>query len=80
VGLRIECPNCGSRPYTEYWYGGELPGESTGRDPLEADYERVWLRRNTPGRQTERWFHYAGCRRWLTVERDTRTNEIHAVA
>jgi sarcosine oxidase subunit delta len=29
--------------------------------------------------QTERWFHFAGCRRWLTVERNTVTNEVHAV-
>ena len=74
MGLRIPCPNCGSRPYTEYWFGGELP------DPGVPDYERVWLRRNVAGRQTERWFHYAGCRRWLTLELDTETNEVHGLA
>ena len=45
----------------------------------EDDFERVWLRQNEAGPQVERWFHAAGCRRWLTVERDTRTNEIGAV-
>ncbi|TMJ95372.1 MAG: sarcosine oxidase subunit delta [Actinobacteria bacterium] len=74
MGLRIVCPTCGSRQYTEFWFGGEVP------DPGEEEFERVWLRSNTAGLQRERWFHYAGCRRWLTVERDTRTNEIHAVA
>ena len=47
--------------------------------PAEADYQRLWLPENAAGRQTERWFHFAGCRRWLTVERDTRTNEVYAV-
>jgi heterotetrameric sarcosine oxidase delta subunit len=74
VGFRIDCPNCGERSYTEFWFGGELPGSSDG------DYERAFLRRNVAGRQQERWFHYAGCRRWLTVERDTATNELDALA
>lgn len=42
----------------------------------EEDYESVWLRENVAGKQLERWFHYAGCRRWLTIEHDTRTNEV----
>jgi heterotetrameric sarcosine oxidase delta subunit len=74
MGIRIPCPNCGSRPYTEFWFGGELP------DPGAPDYERVWLRRNVAGLQAERWFHYAGCRRWLTLERDTETNEVRGLA
>ena len=73
MGFRISCPNCGERSYTEFSLGGELP---EGED----DFERVWLRRNIAGVQTERWFHAAGCRRWLTVERDTVTNEIRGVA
>jgi heterotetrameric sarcosine oxidase delta subunit len=36
----------------------------------------VWLRENAAGLQRERWFHRSGCRRWLTIERDTTTNEI----
>ena len=73
MGFLIVCPNCGERSYTEFAFGGEVP---EGDD----DYERVWLRRNVAGVQTERWFHAAGCRRWLTAERDTVTNEIRGVA
>jgi sarcosine oxidase delta subunit len=29
--------------------------------------------------QSERWYHYAGCRRWLTVQRNTSTNVVHGV-
>ena len=83
MALRLTCPNCGSRPHTEFWFGGEVEshaGRCAGerraaaeRDAvLEADFERVWLRRNSYGVQRERWFHHAGCRRWHTAERDTR--------
>lgn len=95
MALRLNCPNCGSRPHTEFWFGGELeerPGEIRGetaaadetgrardRDAaLEADFARVWLRKNTYGRESERWFHHAGCRRWHTAVRDTLTNEVDA--
>jgi len=79
VALRIHCPNCGSRPFTDFWFGGELRAMYDPARPPDADYQRLWLPENAAGRQTERWFHFAGCRRWLTVERDTTTNEVHAV-
>ena len=74
VSLRIPCPRCGLRPYTEFTFGGELrdwPAEGG-----EEEFRRVYLRRNLPGPQVERWFHALGCRRWLTVTRDTATNRI----
>jgi heterotetrameric sarcosine oxidase delta subunit len=40
------------------------------------EIERLWLRDNVSGPQRERWFHSAGCRRYLTLTRDTRTNAI----
>jgi heterotetrameric sarcosine oxidase delta subunit len=75
MGFQISCPNCGPSSYHEFWFGGELRDYDPGAGP-EQDYEHVWLRTNAAGLQRERWFHYAGCRRWLTVERDTRTNEL----
>jgi heterotetrameric sarcosine oxidase delta subunit len=82
MALRITCPNCGSRPFTEFWCGGEVgdaaPAPGAPVDP-QADFARIWLRRNATGPQTERWFHHAGCRRWLTLSRDTRDNTIHGV-
>jgi heterotetrameric sarcosine oxidase delta subunit len=47
-------------------------------DP-SAEFARVWYRQNVAGIQSERWYHYAGCRRWLTVQRDTSTNVVHGV-
>ena len=75
MGLKIPCPNCGLRPYTEYTFGGELrPLDAAG--DREADFRRVYLRENAPGPQRERWFHAYGCRRWLTLRRDTVNNRI----
>jgi heterotetrameric sarcosine oxidase delta subunit len=74
VSLLIPCPHCGQRPFTEFTFGGELrPIEA---DDLEADFARVYLRENAAGVQEERWFHLLGCRRWLTITRDTVTNRI----
>jgi len=79
MALMIPCPRCGPRPYGEFWGSGELPqGDPTEADP-EADFARVWLKRNVAGPQREAWFHHAGCRRWVTVIRDTRTNRIDVV-
>jgi sarcosine oxidase, subunit delta len=70
--MRIDCPNCGRRPITEFRFGGELPEVPAHvTDPARADVERVWLRTNALGETTERWFHELGCRRWLTLVRRT---------
>jgi heterotetrameric sarcosine oxidase delta subunit len=76
VTLLITCPRCGRRPYTEFSFGGELRVATIGDEEATANFERVWLRENLAGPQRERWFHRDGCRRWLTLERDTTTNEI----
>ena len=72
--LLVPCPNCGSRPHTEFAFGGEerphVPREA------EADLPRVLVPENAEGPQRERWFHAFGCRTSFTVTRDTRTNRI----
>jgi heterotetrameric sarcosine oxidase delta subunit len=79
MGILITCPNCGVREYHEFWFGGEHrpPPPYGDSETPQAHYERVWLRENVSGPRAERWFHFAGCRRWITLERDTRTNEVH---
>ena len=75
MGFLLDCPNCGRRSYTEFWFGGELVSDLDSTE-LEQSYAAVWLRDNVAGSQIERWYHFGGCRRWLTVERDTCTNEV----
>ncbi len=72
--IEIPCPNCGRRPYTEFTFGGELRDVEAATP--EEDFRRVYLPENAPGPQEERWFHALGCRRWLTLRRDTVTNRI----
>jgi sarcosine oxidase subunit delta len=82
MALLINCPNCGDRPFTEFWFGGELtthpPAPGTPTNPA-AEVARIWYRQNVAGMQTERWYHAAGCRRWLTAHRDTSTNLVHGI-
>lgn len=74
--LRLTCPNCGERSVVEFRYG-EIPTVPEGlTDPEARNLDRAFMRTNTEGIVTERWFHEAGCRRWMTVRRDTRTDEV----
>jgi len=74
MALEVPCPHCGSRPFTEFTFGGaERPVRS---DDAEADFARVYLLENPAGPQRERWYHALGCRRWFTATRDTTTNRI----
>ena len=37
-------------------------------DPAARNVDYVWMVNNVRGVTTERWFHAAGCRRWVTVQ------------
>ena len=74
MGFKLDCPRCGPRSYHEFWFGGEL----RPYDPAPPTKTTTATRGSGQRRRAaaERWFHFAGCRRWLTVERDTQTNGI----
>ena len=55
---------------------GGRPVPDAITDPDERDFDEVWVFENPDGPTTERWFHAAGCRRWLTVRRDTTTDTV----
>jgi sarcosine oxidase subunit delta len=75
--LWITCPHCGSRPIEEYRFGGEVPAVPAWVvDPDARNVDYVWYFGNPAGVTVERWFHIAGCRRWLTLHRDTVTDTI----
>ena len=76
----LDCPTCGRRPLEEFVFGGERRPVPPGiTDPDERNFDEVWIFDNPDGRTTERWFHAAGCRRWLTVERDTSVDHVLTV-
>jgi sarcosine oxidase subunit delta len=75
--LRINCPVCGDRDYTEFRYGGDA---TKRRPPPDERDMKVWhdylfLFENPKGPHRELWQHVSGCRQWLVLERNTATNE-----
>ena len=76
--LRITCPCCGERDYTEFRYGSDA---SKPRPPLASEDRKAWhdyifLFDNPKGPHREFWQHVLGCRQWLVLERDTATNTV----
>jgi sarcosine oxidase subunit delta len=76
--LRIICPVCGERDYTEFRYGGDA---TKARPPLDSEdtkawYEYVFVFANSKGAHREFWQHVLGCRQWLVLDRNTATNQV----
>jgi heterotetrameric sarcosine oxidase delta subunit len=79
--LLIECPWCGARDQVEFTYAGDATVERPSPEAGEAAFvEYVYLRDNPRGPHRELWQHTGGCRRFLTVERNTLTHEISGTA
>jgi heterotetrameric sarcosine oxidase delta subunit len=76
MSIRIQCPHCGWRPIEEYLYGEapSVPDSITEQDARNLD--AAFMQENPEGATVERWFHAYGCRRWLTLRRDTRNDAI----
>ncbi|MFB9775443.1 sarcosine oxidase subunit delta [Brevibacterium otitidis] len=77
--LIIECPHCGPRMETEFHYGGQadIAYPADAAELTDAEWGRFLFYRDNPrGQFRERWVHTAGCRRWLTITRDTLSNEF----
>lgn len=76
--LRIPCPHCGVRDYTEFHYAGDATKLRPAHDAgdLQAWHDYVFLFDNPKGAHLEYWQHVEGCRQWLVLERDTATNTV----
>lgn len=75
--ILLPCPWCGPRGVVEFGYVGEAKARP---DPATAGPEqwRAYLygRANPCGWTVESWYHRMGCRRYISVERHTLTNEV----
>lgn len=75
--MLIPCPWCGLRNAQEFGY---LDERTTRPDPATTAAGEwrayLYLRTNPCGWVVEQWYHRAGCRRFLVVERHTLTNEM----
>ena len=77
--MLLPCPWCGPRNATEFRFGGAAgtrPDPATTRPEQWRHY--LYFHTNPRGWQTESWYHAAGCRRFLTVERNTLTHEVRS--
>ena len=74
--LRIPCPHCGERDYTEFRYGGDASKQRPRLDEpdLKVWHDHVFLFDNPKGPHVEYWQHVLGCRQWLVLERNSATN------
>ena len=81
--LLIPCPYCGPRDYTEFTYSGDA-GLRRPADPAAVSdrdwHDFIYLRDNPRGAHVELWQHSAGCRRFISVRRDTLTHEVSGSA
>jgi len=76
MSIQIPCPVCGPRSVEEFVFG-EIPRVPDSiTDENARDVDRGFMHENPEGPVEERWFHAAGCRRWVTVRRDTRTDAL----
>jgi sarcosine oxidase subunit delta len=78
--LKIVCPLCGERDYTEFRYGGDASRQrpAHGISDRRTWHDHVFLFDNPKGLHREFWQHVLGCRQWLVLERDTATNAVGA--
>lgn len=76
MSIRIPCSHCGPRPVEEYVYGEILDVPDSIVDADARDLDRGFFHNNPEGPVREAWFHLYGCRRWITIDRDTRTDEV----
>lgn len=76
MALLVPCPNCGTREFSEFAYGGESNRRPAPDAPLSDLARYLFFRRNLAGVQVEWWYHRDGCQRWLLARRDTRSNLI----
>ena len=78
--LLITCPHCGPRGSDEFTFRGEIALRPSP-DTVTPEAWRAYLysKENAAGDVEEEWFHVAGCRRFLLVERNTSTNRIRSV-
>ena len=76
----IRCPHCGPRPKEEFTIRGAALKRPTPEAAEEDWFAYVYLRDNPRGVHAEHWHHSGGCRRWLTVTRDTATHATLAVS
>jgi heterotetrameric sarcosine oxidase delta subunit len=78
--MLVPCAWCGPRDAAEFQHVGEAVARpDAGSATREQWRAYLYLRTNPCGWTTETWYHRMGCRKFISVERHTETNEIRVV-
>ncbi len=78
--ILLPCPWCGPRDAAEFAHSGERTPRPDPGTAAPAEWRAyLYLRANTRGWVTETWYHRMGCRKFITVERHTETNETRMI-
>ncbi len=79
--FRIPCPYCGPRDATEFRHQGESRNRPDPRTVTRGQWRAyLYEKDNVAGWTRENWYHGVGCRRFISVERNTVTNETRPAA
>jgi heterotetrameric sarcosine oxidase delta subunit len=74
--ILLPCPWCGPRDASEFGHVGQTPPRPDPRTASSAEWRGyLYLRPNIRGWVAETWYHRMGCRKFITVERHTDTNQ-----
>lgn len=79
--MLLPCPECGPRNVSEFRYVGEVAARPDPATTTVREW-RMYLhyRKNIFGWRPENWYHRAGCRQYVRMERNTATNEVRTTA
>ena len=79
--ILLPCAWCGPRDASEFQHVGEVVARPDPAAATAAQWRGyLYLRANPCGWTTETWYHRMGCRRYISVERHTETNEVRAAS
>lgn len=77
--FRIPCPHCGLRDASEFRHHGEARTRPDPRTVTPQEWRAyLYEQPNLAGWISETWYHRAGCRRFVSVARNTVTNETRS--
>jgi sarcosine oxidase subunit delta len=78
--FRIPCPHCGLRNVSEFRHVGEHRARPDAVTATPAQWRAyLYEQSNVADWSVESWYHTFGCRRFISVERHTVTNETRPV-
>ncbi len=78
MSFYINCPTCGNRQVEEFHYGSEQESRPN-HDSHDTEWNTyLYTKINAYGDASEWWYHQYGCKRWLLLNRDTKTNHVNS--